>query len=136
MWSDSAHISPSASAFHLCNPHLWSFTAMPAQQASANHDPSPNDWRALAQRLRLSARELQITQTVFRGQKRQAIAATLGMSVGSVCTHFVRLYRKLGVGSRTELVIRIMREWQTMHEAGGRVGPGLPDSHASPDGSK
>jgi len=67
-------------------------------------------WRDLAHALNLSPREACIVQSVFDDRSELAIAHELGISSHTVHTHFERLYHKLGVASRVELVVRIVAE--------------------------
>lgn len=56
-----------------------------------------------AQRLDdLSAREAQILQLVSTGLTNTTVAAHLGITVHAVKFHLAGVYRKLGVGNRTE----------------------------------
>lgn len=66
-------------------------------------------WRRIADRLVLSPRELQIAQGVCEDELESAIARRLGISAHTVHTHLGRLYQKLGVRSRVELVVRLVR---------------------------
>lgn len=92
----------------------------PDARRPAGHDVfGTPDWRALDQSLGLSQRESQIVRGVFDDLKELAIAAQLGMSPHTVHTHLERLYHKLGVNSRTELIVRIVAE----HEALTRDAP-------------
>ncbi len=68
---------------------------------------SPAEWRMAAAALKLSPRELEIVQCIFDGKIEGAIALRLGISTHTVHTHVKRLYRKLGVCDRCELLIRI-----------------------------
>jgi len=68
------------------------------------------DWKEVGCSLKLSERELQITQHVFDDHKVLTIAEDLGISVHTVNTYFHRLYIKLGVSSRAQLIVRIMTE--------------------------
>jgi DNA-binding NarL/FixJ family response regulator len=70
-------------------------------------------WGAIANSLRISDRELQIIQGIFDDRKEFAIADELTISVHTVHTHLERLYRKLGVSSRVELVLCILSEYLT-----------------------
>ena len=65
------------------------------------------EWSRLSAALRLSPRELELVQGVFDGQKDGVIAGRLGLSAHTVRTYFERLYRKLRVNSRTELVLHV-----------------------------
>ena len=64
-------------------------------------------WGKVARSLGLSARELQIVRGVFDDKTEFAIAEDLGISPHTIHTHFSRLHRKLGVATRTGLVLRI-----------------------------
>ena len=75
-----------------------------------------NAWRLLATRLRLSPREVEIAHKVFTDLKESAIADDLGISPHSVRTHMERLYRKLSVQSRVELVVHILTTFLVLTE--------------------
>ena len=64
-------------------------------------------WRSIGRDLHLSGRELQIVQCVFKGESEAAIGQELGMSVHTVHTHVRRLYGKLGVSDRCQLLLEI-----------------------------
>jgi DNA-binding NarL/FixJ family response regulator len=68
-------------------------------------------WREIARSLHLSPRELQIVRATFDDCKESAIAAELGIAPRTVHTHIERLHRKLLVGDRLQLVLRIMYEF-------------------------
>ena len=72
---------------------------------------SSNAWRAIANSLRISDRELQIIQEIFDDRKESAIADDLTISVHTVHTHLERVYRKLGVSTRVGLVVYILSEY-------------------------
>ncbi len=67
-------------------------------------------WGQIARSLGLSARELQIVRGVFDDKTEFAIAEDLGISPHTIHTHFSRLHRKLGVATRTGLVLRIISQ--------------------------
>jgi len=52
----------------------------------------------------LSPRELQIARRVADGATNRAIATSLDISLWTVSTHMRRIFVKLGVGSRAEMV--------------------------------
>jgi DNA-binding NarL/FixJ family response regulator len=90
--------------------HFWA-SQMVSHAASPGHSLlSPSAWRHLGAALRLSSRELQIIQGVFDDQKEDGIAAEMGISAHTVNTYFRRLYTKLGVSSRPQLIVRVMAE--------------------------
>jgi ATP/maltotriose-dependent transcriptional regulator MalT len=68
-------------------------------------------WEQIARSLGLSGRELQVVRGVFDDRIESAIATELGISPHTVHTHFDRLHRKLGVATRTGLVLRVTREF-------------------------
>ena len=67
-------------------------------------------WKQIAGRLGLSERQLQIVRGVFDDLTEYAIALELSISPHTVHAHFNRLYQKLAVRTRVELVLRIMSE--------------------------
>lgn len=67
-------------------------------------------WRSIAASLSLSDREFQIVLAIFDGDKETMIAESLKLSSHTVHTYIERLYRKLGVGCRCELLIHIFAE--------------------------
>ncbi|MGA2499869.1 MAG: helix-turn-helix transcriptional regulator [Tepidisphaeraceae bacterium] len=76
--------------------------------SSAQAFISEEAWELLARDMHLSGRELQITRQVFDDRKEGDIAAGLAISPHTIHTHLDRLYHKLGVKSRVELVVRVM----------------------------
>ena len=64
-------------------------------------------WRAIGEALQLSARELHTVQYFFDGAEEASIGLEMGISVNTVHTHAKRLYCKLGVRNRSELLVRI-----------------------------
>jgi hypothetical protein len=54
---------------------------------------------------------MQIVQHVFDDRKLDTIAFELGISSHTVDTYFQRLYLKLQVGSRSQLILRVMSEY-------------------------
>ena len=83
-----------------------------SRAASANHSLlSASAWLHLAVALGLSPREMQIVQGVFEDYKEAAIAAEMGISPHTVNTYFQRLYRKMHVCSRPQLIVRVMAEY-------------------------
>ena len=82
-------------------------------------------WPYLSNTLRLSPREIQIVQGVFEDQKEESIAYELGISPHTVNTYFQRLYTKLHVSSRPQLILRVIAEY--LAQAGShRDGPFVP----------
>ncbi len=72
---------------------------------------SDEQWNSIATSLKLSAREFQIVQAIFDNEIEAAIGVQLGISSHTVHTYLERLYRKLGVGSRCGLLVRVFAEY-------------------------
>jgi DNA-binding NarL/FixJ family response regulator len=60
--------------------------------------------------VRLTRREHDVVRLVAEGRTNDEIGATLGIGTKTVETHLARLFERLGVGSRTELATRAVRE--------------------------
>ena len=84
-----------------------------------SHIFTAGQWRSLGECLKLSARELQITQFVFDDCREDDIARRLGISPHTVHSYLNRLYRKAGVGSRGQLLVRVFAEHLCVHARGG-----------------
>jgi DNA-binding NarL/FixJ family response regulator len=69
-----------------------------------------NAWSEIARTLNLTQRELQIVQSVFDNLPEAGIAGRLRVSEHTVHTHLNRLFKKLAVTTRTDLVLRIMEQ--------------------------
>jgi len=67
------------------------------------------EWRQIRRALGLSVRELEITQHIFDDNKAEYMATVLGISVHTVNTYIQRLYSKLDVRSRSQLVLRVLK---------------------------
>ena len=65
-------------------------------------------WFEIAKALGITKRELQIIQGVFDNKHEVDIAERFKISPHTVHMHLNRLFKKLTVTSRTELVLRIM----------------------------
>jgi len=59
---------------------------------------------------RLQQRELEVLKLAAKGMSNQQIATELVISTRTVQTHMVNIFKKLEVGSRTEAVLRALRE--------------------------
>jgi len=78
-------------------------------------------WDALSHRLRLSRREFEIVRCIIDGSSEAGIARTLSISTHTVHTHLERLYRKLDVSTRSDLVVRLFAAYVTI-ESPDRTG--------------
>jgi DNA-binding CsgD family transcriptional regulator len=68
-------------------------------------------WEHLNTKLRLSPREAEIVQWLCADESEESIAYQLGISKHTVHSHLERLYKKIGVTSRAQVVIRLFREY-------------------------
>ena len=66
-----------------------------------------SEWRSIAALLHLSDRQLQVVRCIFNNLDESSIGRELGVAAGTVHTHLDRLYRKLGVRCRSEVMVRI-----------------------------
>ena len=80
------------------------------------------EWRSIAVSLGLAVREFQIVKSIFDGEKEAMIAESLDLSPHTVHTYIERLYRKLRVGSRCELLVRVFGEHLALKSARTRAG--------------
>jgi DNA-binding CsgD family transcriptional regulator len=71
----------------------------------------PEAWLGLYRSLQLSEREAQVVGLILRDESEAAIATQLGISSHTVHTHLERLYRKLNVTSRCQVVLRLFRAY-------------------------
>ena len=74
----------------------------------------PGEWRSLATCLGLSPRECGIVRAVFDGDSEKDAAERLGLSPHTVHTYLWRIYRKLGVQSREQLLVRVFAEFRSL----------------------
>ena len=75
------------------------------------------EWHAIGRRLQLSRRQLQIVQCVFDALAESAIARRLEISPHTVHSHLNRLYDKLGVASRCELIVQVFIAYLSLTSA-------------------
>lgn len=69
------------------------------------------EWSRIAESLQISGRGLEITSLLFTNATESQISEQLGISRHTVHAHIERVYRKLDVGSRVELVVRVIAEY-------------------------
>jgi len=101
----------------------------PDPRPNSNGGPGTPDRRrnqkdAVAGQCRLSLRQSQILDHLLAGRRNKEIASALGVTVKTIDSHCLALYRKLGVRSRGE-VFGISRERESM------VGPQHDDLRLS-----
>lgn len=80
--------------------NVWLPPTLQTQVAAQLRSPSAN---------RLTPREEEIVQCVARGQRNAEVAKNLSISEETVKTHLTRIFRKVGVRDRIELVLYAAR---------------------------
>ena len=75
---------------------------------------APGEWGSLATALGLSPRESGIVRAVFDGASEKGIAERLGLSPHTVHTYLWRIYRKLHINNRQELMVRVFAEFRSL----------------------
>jgi len=79
--------------------------------------PEPS-WQSIVRSLGLSDREAQVASLILGDDScESAIAASLSISPHTVHTHLERLYRKLRVTSRCQVVSRIFQQYVNQEAA-------------------
>ena len=65
-------------------------------------------WPRVGEHLGLSSRELELVRHILAGKKMVAIAADMGLALGTVKTYSQRIHRKLRVSDQRELTLAIV----------------------------
>ncbi len=81
---------------------------------------SNDEWRSIAELLDLSGRQQQVVRCIFDGFDEPSTAKVLGISCHTVHAHLNRLYKKIHVKSRCELIVRIFLAYLFRFPAIGR----------------
>ena len=68
---------------------------------------SEQEWSRLRNDLRLPPRQAEIARHIMCGESDKQIARAMGISITTVRTHVSRLFRKLDLNDRTELVLHV-----------------------------
>jgi len=92
---------------------------------------SPEAWQLLAVRLQLSPRELEIVRGVCQNRKESSIAESLGLSRYTVRTYVLRLYAKLGVTSRVDLMLLLLGTFLVLTAQPGSPLPPICGHHTA-----
>jgi DNA-binding CsgD family transcriptional regulator len=66
-----------------------------------------SEWKQISLSLRLSPREAEIVRLLLSARSEKNVAEALAISVHTVHSHLERLYRKLSIRSRSELLVSI-----------------------------
>ncbi|WP_308301128.1 MULTISPECIES: AAA family ATPase [unclassified Crossiella] len=104
-----SELDSAAAILALCGADRYVELATRHQRKLGRRVPAPAPHTARHSPLGLTRREAEIAGLVARGESNRAIAERLVVSERTVETHLGRIYRKLGVSSRTALVARLPR---------------------------
>jgi DNA-binding CsgD family transcriptional regulator len=127
----SAHVAPEIVAFKAKRKKAYGSKSCSRpldSDRSASAEPSSHldhtcfgesIWSSIAKSLHLPNRELQIVQHVFDDHKETSIAQALRISPHTINTYLQRIYHKLHVFSRAQLVLRVVIEFLDLQEAMG-----------------
>lgn len=80
-------------------------------------------WEAVAHSLEFSPQQSRIVELLLRGFKDKQIAAELHLGVPTIRTYLKRIFDRLGVSDRVELILRVFAVAREISEA--------PDCHPS-----
>jgi len=97
--------------------------------AAADSLLTAETWVIISRALALSGREAEIARLILRDDSECVIADHLGISSHTVHTHVERLFRKLNVSSRCQVVVRIFYAYLRL--TAGSVDPAC-DVRAAP----
>jgi len=71
------------------------------------------EWHPIVRSLRLSGRQSRIVELILQGMRDKQIAAELKLSVHTIRTYMKRIFEKVGVDDRFELLLRMMATRKT-----------------------
>jgi DNA-binding NarL/FixJ family response regulator len=75
----------------------------------------PEKWRQLIKALPLPPQQIRIVELILRNCCDKEIAAALGLKVPTIRTYLQRIYQRLGVSDRVELILRLFAMSHTAH---------------------
>jgi len=68
----------------------------------------PGQWKAVAATLGLTSGELDVLQAIFRGDGEKQAAVELDIARRALHARLERIHKRLGVHSRTELILKVL----------------------------
>ena len=80
---------------------------------------SEQEWIQLKEDLGLAPRQAEIAKHIMHGKSDKQIAHELGISLPTVRTHMTRLFRKLDLNDRVELILHVFTCMRQHSEIGG-----------------
>jgi ATP/maltotriose-dependent transcriptional regulator MalT len=88
-------------------------------------------WAEIAHSLKLSGRQLEIVRNIFDNYTEMTIASNLRVSKHTIHSHLNRVFQKLRVTTRAQLVLRVMQEILTLTAAQGSCLPPICCNYGS-----
>ena len=85
---------------------------------------SKKEWQVLRRDLKLSPRAMQLVRGIFDDQTEEAIADDLSISVHTVHSYRTRVYQRLGVSSREQLLVFTFGRYLERHRSPKSSVPG------------
>jgi DNA-binding NarL/FixJ family response regulator len=89
--------------YHGGSPMTGEIARMVLDFFSRNHAPASNDYA-------ISSRELDVLKCLVNGDSYKMISDTCCISIGTVRSHINNIYKKLHVNSKSEAVVKAMKE--------------------------
>ena len=83
----------------------------------ANELITEQEWSVISRRLGLGGRMGEIARRLMDAKADKQIATELGVSVSTVRTYLARLFRRVGVDGRVELIVCVFRELRAVIES-------------------
>lgn len=93
---------------YIYNKRVLTFDFKNPQDKSEHHDPKATATDAFLRTQSLSAREQEVVRCIIAGMSDKEIAVNLGISSRTVANHNRTIYRKTGVGTRFELISKVL----------------------------
>jgi NarL family two-component system response regulator LiaR len=97
--------------------------------AQIRHTPSTSRYSGKVSSMGLDSLDIQILKLAAEGMSNQKIAQELNISENTIGSHLVKAFRKLGVQSRTEAVMSVLKEGYFTIE--NLIGNDKTDNHQS-----
>ena len=69
---------------------------------------SEREWNEIRTDLALPPRQADIVKHIMHGRSDKQIARQLGITVPTVRTHVTRLFRRVGINDRVELILHVI----------------------------
>lgn len=87
--------------------YLWLVSDQYFDPVQSTRTTEPDQIEKLAKQFKITKREKEIIQQIAQGKTNQQIADDLFISLQTVKDHTHRIYRKIGINSRTKLISRL-----------------------------